>query len=236
MIFTTLRKTARRLGYSLSHYRDADLARRAAIVKRYGIDLLIDVGANTGQYAQVMRSHGYAGRLASFEPVAAAFSELLAVAKTDDAWDVYNCGLGDSPGYAEINVSERNDGSSLLTTSAELVAAAPVMQPVRTERIEVRTLDEVYPTIVGGARRVMLKIDTQGYEMPVLLGGAATLPELTLLQLEMSLAPMYDGETLFPEMMAFLTERGFRLLSLENGFVDPVSRELRQVDGLFVRD
>src|SRR5439155_18979396 len=53
-----------------------------------GCDLIVDVGANTGQYVELVRSLGYPGRVVSFEPQSAALDVLRARAKRTDWWDV----------------------------------------------------------------------------------------------------------------------------------------------------
>ena len=51
----------------------------------------------------------------------------------------------------------------------------------------------------------------------------------------MSLLPLYEGETLMPQMQADLTAKGFSLFDLEPSFRDPATGRLLQVDGIFTR-
>jgi len=81
----------------------------------------------------------------------------------------------------------------------------------------------------------MLKIDTQGYERRVLDGAERSLESVVLLQLEMSLVPLYEGETLFHEMCPLLHQKGFRMVSIEPGMKDEKTGHLFQVDGIFQR-
>jgi hypothetical protein len=81
----------------------------------------------------------------------------------------------------------------------------------------------------------MLKIDTQGYEMAVLRGAEKMLPRLAGVQLELSLAPLYEGQTLYLELIDWLRARGFDLWSVIPGFVDPSSGRMLQFDGVFFR-
>jgi hypothetical protein len=52
----------------------------------------------------------------------------------------------------------------------------------------------------------------------------------------MSLLPLYQGETLMPEMSAAMSDHGFQLWDLEPSFRDPTTGRLLQVDAIFVRD
>jgi hypothetical protein len=51
----------------------------------------------------------------------------------------------------------------------------------------------------------------------------------------MSLLPLYEGETLMPQMHANLAAQGFDLWDLEPSFRDPATGRLLQVDGIFTR-
>jgi FkbM family methyltransferase len=49
-------------------------------IENRGINLVLDVGANVGQFGLSLRNRGYAGQIMSFEPVSDAFNELKKVA------------------------------------------------------------------------------------------------------------------------------------------------------------
>ena len=63
-------------GLKIDYYKEHALARRLQIMKRAGISLVLDVGANVGQYAKIARKAGYKGQIVSFEPLGQAFSKL----------------------------------------------------------------------------------------------------------------------------------------------------------------
>ena len=80
----------------------------------------------------------------------------------------------------------------------------------------------------------MLKIDVQGFEKKVLAGAEASLQKIKIIQLEMSLVPLYQNEWLFHEVLEYLTQKGFQLYSLENGFFNKETGQLLQADGIFI--
>ena len=81
------------------HPNTSQLARLMAALRHFNIDLVIDIGANEGQFANELRAGGYSGRIVSFEPLSSAHSRLLQVSSGDTAWHVHpRCALGDRLG------------------------------------------------------------------------------------------------------------------------------------------
>ena len=88
---------------------------------------------------------------------------------------------------------------------------------------------------IDTGRSILLKIDTQGFEMPVLQGARNLLQTICGLQLELSLTQLYDGQVLYLDMIHWLRDRGFELWNVMPGFVEPASGRLLQMDGVFFR-
>jgi FkbM family methyltransferase len=137
------------------------------------IDLVLDVGANTGQFGQSLRHRGYAGRIISFEPVKEAFRELESAARGDDLWTTANLALGPSSGVMAINVSKNSQFSSFNDLRETATSFDPNAEFKASESVVVKTLDEAAPPRDLGSN-VLLKIETQGYERPVLEGAKVT--------------------------------------------------------------
>ena len=55
-------------------------------LNRFEIDLVLDVGANIGQFASELRSFSYQGKLIRFEPLSVAHQALSAAASRDSQW------------------------------------------------------------------------------------------------------------------------------------------------------
>ena len=83
--------------------------------------------------------------------------------------------------------------------------------------------------------RVWLKLDVQGSELSVLRGAERTLERVEVVETELSLVELYEGQALLPDVYAHLTQRGFGIWFLEPVFRDSSSGELLQLDGLFAR-
>ncbi|MGQ0587155.1 MAG: FkbM family methyltransferase [Gammaproteobacteria bacterium] len=230
------RKRLWKLGYDVVEYRQ-DLhahARRRRLLERAGIDAVLDVGANTGQFAAELRADfGWCGRIVSFEPLAAAYATLAARAAADGQWDARPYALGDSDGSARIGVAGNSWSSSLLEMLPAHLDAAPESAFTGYETVQTRRLDSVIDALCPAPAGLYLKLDVQGFERQVLAGAQATLARVRVLQLEMSLTPLYAGAASFGELHALLESRGLVLFGLEPGFARRDSGQLLQLDGLY---
>ncbi len=230
---TAVRNVTRRLGYDLVPFGDSfrDLQRRALAT----VPHVLDVGANTGQYADLLRSLGYNGTITSYEPGSAAFGVLSRRAAGEPLWDVRQLALSSEPGKFTLHLAGNSVSSSLLDIRAEHVDAAPASRTVTTEVVCADTLDAQLASLPASDSGWWLKIDTQGFEMQVLRGAEAVLRRLAWIQCELSLADLYAEQADWLVLAGWLRERAFRLAHIEPGFQQPGSGCLLQVDGLFRR-
>ncbi|HEU0036476.1 MAG TPA: FkbM family methyltransferase [Kofleriaceae bacterium] len=208
---------------------------RGRLIAHQRIAVVFDIGANVGQYAEELRALGYRGRIVSCEPLAAAYRELAAKAARDPQWEALHVALGEAAGRREMHVAANSQSSSLLEMHANHVAAAPHATYEGSEAVEVTTLDAIFDRYVRDGERVLVKLDVQGYERFVLAGARASVPRVHGVQLEMSLVPLYEGEALFPELLAQMTAHGFQLMGIEPVLVDRETGQLLAVDGMFFR-
>lgn len=220
----------------ITRYPSQDIRRRLQLFNHFGIDKIFDVGANTGGYATSLRAIGYKEQIISFEPLSEAFAALEKKSTADPNWQVRKIALGNEDGKATINVSKNLVSSSIAQIDPKHVESEPLSKYVSTEVIDIYKLDTVFGEYVKKGDRVLLKIDTQGFEKNVLDGAKSSLPSIIGIQLEMSIVPLYSNELLMADMLDYLSERNFSLHSLENGFADPKTGQLLQVDGIFFRN
>jgi FkbM family methyltransferase len=213
--------------------RFAPAARRARLMAARDVDLVIDVGANRGQYAAALRAAGYRGRIASFEPLAEPYGALAGAAAGDARWDTWGLALGARRAVAGLHVTEDSRNSSLLAVGPRHLRAVPDSRAVARETTEMERLDDVWPRVVGDARRPYLKVDTQGYELEVLRGATATLDAIAFVEAELSLVSTYDGGPLFAEVVGFLAGHGFEPIAFEGVLDDPDTGEMLQADAIF---
>jgi len=167
---------------------------------------VIDVGANTGQFGEMLRRAGYRGKILSVEPGRAELEALLRKAKADGNWQTLNCGLGARAGTAILNVSKLSVFNSFLELSAVAGLHDERMAVDHTEQIAIRTLDEIAATLSGN---ILLKIDTQGYERQVLEGGRQSLHRMAGILLELPVIHTYEGEWELHDALRYMADLGF---------------------------
>ena len=234
-----IHRTLRRLGFAVRRLESSSDEYQVIkdTLRVSGADVVLDVGANVGQYGDLLLETGFAGDLISFEAIPEVHGRLVAHARARSRkWVVAPCAaLGSKAGETVINIAGNSVSSSLLPMRSEHVAAAPESAYVRTEVVKVERLDELARKFTGPHRRVMIKIDTQGYELEVLAGATGLLPQAVALQLELSLVPLYEGAPTFIDAIHYMESRGFELFSVAPGFKDKQTGRLLQMDGMFLR-
>jgi FkbM family methyltransferase len=233
-----LRTILWKFGYDICRFERTShaLARRKHILKHYEIDTVLDIGANSGQFARELRQDiGYTDRIISFEPLGEVFKSLKANAKGDPRWETFNFAIGDVDEKREINIAGNSLSSSFLDILPSHLNAAPESKYIGKEVIDVRRLDSMFERVCKSAKNIYMKIDTQGFESKVLKGAAMSLPRINTVQMEMSLVPLYGSELLFDEMCSLMREKGYTLIAIENGFSVPDTAQLLQIDGIFRR-
>ncbi|OXA80910.1 FkbM family methyltransferase [Flavobacterium branchiophilum NBRC 15030 = ATCC 35035] len=216
-------------------YPNDELVRRIKLLEYHNIDVILDIGANIGQYGCLMRSLGYKGAIISFEPTQKAFETLQKNAKQSKNWSVYNYSLGDKNEKTYINISHNSVSSSMLDDLPLLTQAAPKAKFIEKEAIEVKTLDTIFESLNISGNNIYMKIDTQGYEEFVLKGATNSLNKIKGIQIEMSLIPSYKGTITFEKMKSNIEQLGFELLAIENGFFDHSTGKQLEVDGIFYK-
>lgn len=233
-----IRKIANHFGIDITRYK-ADSTESAKLVKMLfhnKVDLILDIGANTGQYANLLRRSGYQGRIVSFEPLQDAWNELQKISQNDAKWEIFpRCAIGSSKSLEIINVSGNSVSSSMLEMLEQHAKAAPDSAYVGTEQVQVMSLDEALEMIPNLPDRIFIKIDTQGYEEKVLDGASASISKAVGVQIELSMVPLYSGQMLFGGITDRLIRQGFEIWSIFPGFTDNDSGRMFQCDAVMFK-
>jgi FkbM family methyltransferase len=207
-----------------------------AHLARYEVNCVVDVGANRGQYGQLLRRAGYRGRIVSFEPVPPEFALLQQVAAEDPEWEVHPVALGSSDGTLEMHVTPGTLSSPLPPTSFGEETFYR-LRHTRQTVVPVHRLDGLLDEVLSGLSdpRPFLKMDTQGFDVEVFRGLGDRAGEFVGLQSELALLQLYQGMPRLPEALGVYEEAGFEVSGMY-----PVTREERtgrvlEFDCLMVR-
>ncbi len=200
------------------------------------INTVIDVGANIGQFAELLRETGYSKQIISFEPLSIPHKILKSKAEKDKEWIVpERTAVGNKNGTIQVNISANSMSSSVLPMDKTHTDASPESIYVGIEECPIATLDHFFSEFKGTfGSNIFLKIDTQGYEMQVLEGADKILEQAKLVELEMSFTDLYKGQALYQDLIKFMESKGFQLWSLFPIFTDENAR-LLQADALFLK-
>lgn len=188
------------------------------LFENLGIDCVIDVGANKGQYYQYLRNKiGFKGLIISFEPIPDNVLILREFEKQDPNYVVYEMALGSVKGEKEFNVMQRSEFSSFYAPSHEDTKSFVDMNKVsrkisvKTERLE-DLLDDIYKK--HSVNRIFLKMDTQGFDLEVLIGLSEKIKKIEAIQSEVPVLRLYEGAPTFAESVDYLLSRDFFITGL----------------------
>ena len=218
--------------YNIKNSSDFRLSRFFEIKK---IDCLIDVGANSGQYAEKVRNIGYKNQIVSFEPLKSIFLDLKKKSKNDENWEVFNYGLGDLEEKKNINISKNSLSSSILEMQDEHLESDLDSKFVSSELVSIKRLDKLNDYDFSKYENLFLKIDTQGYEDKVLNGSKNILEKINGLQIEMSIYSMYKKQILIKEIFDIVENLGFELWDIERTFVNKKTGKILQFFCIFFK-
>lgn len=201
------------------------------IFSAYKIDCVLDVGANYGQYRDLLRKRvGYKGLILSFEPVPHIARHLIEFSKSDPEWKVFDFALGSKVGRTKINVTKAPSRNSILAPRKDIVKDFWSSDAViEVADIDIQTVDETLSRngIDSSRCGVYLKMDTQGFDLEVVKGASESLKHIRALQMEASIRPIYHEMPDYRESIAFMNQAGFQIAGMY-----PVSNDdsLRMVE------
>lgn len=202
-------------------------------IKNIGLspNLIIDVGANIGQFAYMSRYYFPEAKIICFEPSNKNYSILEQNLKGYYNIELNKIGLGDKNGIFEFYNYNFDQISSFIKINESNKNPNYANSSYKLEKIEIKTLDDFlreeteYTTI-------LLKLDVQGYEEKVLLGSKKSLKKIKYILLEIAFEQLYENQKIFHEMYELLVELGYSILA-PVGFNRGKNNKIIEADFLF---
>ncbi len=202
------------------------------VLAALGVDGVIDVGANRGQFTLLCRLVLPGVPVVAFEPIPAEAATFRRVHGARPEVTLIESALGETAGTATLHLSKSADSSSLLPIGQKQNELFAHTEEVGTLAVPVQRLDDLAGRWTGRTRQ-LLKLDVQGFELNVLRGAGETLKSCAYVYAECSEVPLYEGQALRPAVEAFLQEHGFTRQSRHNE--QWAAGDLVQADYLFSR-
>lgn len=182
------------------------------------VDCVFDIGANQGQYAEMLRKHaGFKGYIFSFEPNPHDAAIVRKRAERDDKWIISELAISNQDGTAQFNVMQSSQFSSLSSPSHDDVQLFTQMNSVsKTITVQTERLSTTLRRLQAehGFVRPFLKMDTQGYDVNIVKGSPEAVREFVGLQSELAIAKLYADSVDFREAITEYERHGFTLSAL----------------------
>ena len=215
----------------------SDEYRTAKILQINNFDCVLDIGANTGQFAESLIDFGYKNKIISFEPIEKAYQVLLRRSKKYKNWEVAEkCAIGNKNGETTINVSEDTVFSSLKPIRDEYVKYNSSSRQTHTENVKIYNLEYFKDDYILPYEKVFLKIDTQGFEKEVLEGAKNILTKIDGVKIEIPLESIYDSVNWkLDDIIDFFYKKGFTCVNLNPVAINNKTGNVLEVDGIFIR-
>lgn len=203
-------------------------------VRAEGIRTVLDIGANKGQFASRIHHLLPDARIYCFEPLDDCYAQLCGNLAAIPKAQAFNFALGDTSGEAVIHRNDFSPSSSLLPVEELHVRAFPGTGNTRQQQIQIRRLDEVAAGLEL-TENVLIKMDVQGFEDKVVLGGRNVIAAAHLLIVETTFRPLYKGQPLFDGIYDLLRSMGFAFMGCEESLRSSVDGVILQSDSIFMR-
>jgi FkbM family methyltransferase len=214
------------------HYLQLDTLELLEIVRAESeVKVAYDIGAHKGAWTTLAKAIWPASRIEAFEPLPDHATMFRARLGSDSLITVHEVALGSTEEVGELRVTNFSDSSSFLPITSRATDHYGLTSH-SIARVRVVDLDG-YVERLGLPSPDLIKIDVQGFELVALAGGIKTMGSASHVLAEVSFVPLYEGQALFEDVVAFMAAHGFSLEAFSVG--TPLGQPIVQTDVLFSR-
>ncbi len=209
--------------------------RRFAWLKNQNIRTVFDVGANVGRFTVMIHKILPEASIYAFEPLKDCYEQLVASMKRSAKFQAFNYALGDEESETDIHRSNYSPSSSMLPMQDLHRRAFPFTKEETRERIKVRRLDGIVQDL-DIRENILIKIDVQGFEDKVILGGKQLISRAKILIVETNFANLYERQPLFDVIYEMLRQKGFSYKGNLDQLLNPLDGRVLQADSIFIKE
>jgi len=203
-------------------------------LKGKDIHTILDIGANIGQFASQFHRLLPDATLYSFEPLEDCYNELLKKMGHSPKFHAFNFALGDKNGEVPIYRNDYTPSSSLLSMEELHKRAFPFTKHTTVQTIPIKRLDDISGQM-DIVENVLIKIDVQGTEDKVIVGGENLISRASVLIVETCFEPLYKDQLLFDGIYDLLRQRDFLYAGSESLRRNPENGRILFCDSVFLK-
>ena len=180
---------------------------RLHLLKAYGIEIIVDGGANKGQWLGMVHKYFPDKKYVIIEPQEDCIEFIKLKYEFNKNFEFYNLAISSYIGEGDFFIASNSGASSSLNEPDRHLTTIPNVNFSKKTKVKVTTLDALRNW--NDTNRLFLKLDLQGHEFAALQGAVKTLKKVEVIEIEGSFSPLYKGEVPFFKTLEFLYNFGF---------------------------
>lgn len=205
-------------------------------INHFKIKSVIDVGANKGQFVNKLYKNNFNGSVLSFEPLYDEYNYIKKLSEKNPNWKIEErCALGKKNLKKKFYISGNRESSSLLEILPKHTDLRPESKIIDVQTVEVKKLNNFKKKILKMKKNILLKIDTQGSEIDVLLGADKIINNFNCIFVEVSLVSLYLNQKLWLEIIRYLNKLNFEVWSVDQLLKNNITGQTYQLDIFFYK-
>jgi FkbM family methyltransferase len=153
-------------------------------------------------------------QIIGFEPEKVEYEKLISRKKTNEKY--YNAALSSKEGTIKINVCRKQNCSSILKPNRKYLndyINAARFDVIEEYECTSTTIENIAK--IDGRKIDIIKVDTQGSELDILLGAKQHLNNVLFIEIETEFNYFYENQPTFSEVHSFMLKNGFRLFDIQ---------------------
>lgn len=199
------------------------------------IKTVLDIGANTGQFASKVRALFPSAQIYSFEPIQSVYDQLNKKFEFDSKFKAFNIGLGNSKGKVSFFQNGFSDSSSLLPMKKLHKESFPKTTNEKEIKIQIDQLDNIINDLVLESP-ILIKIDVQGFEDKVISGGEKVIRMASIAIIEVGFYELYENQVMFNAILLNMNNLGFTYKGNYDQLLSPIDGSVLQADAIFLNE